>query len=142
MSEGHYCTVHGAKFTRKTKDGKEWYSHPYEDENGDKKWCNEKDLEKVQNLEPQPSDKLLPKDQKIIDEVVGVKPTPKSVSEDIRENMEWKGKQITENMFWGHLKDWLVLKEGDKGADPFWKQLRTVYLAKMLSVLDIKIEDK
>ena len=64
---------------------------------------------------------------------------PKPI-EEAKPTFQETRSQITENMFWGHLKDWLLLKEGEKGADPFWKQLRAIYFAKMLSVLDIKIE--
>ena len=34
----HWCSEHNCEFTKKTKDGKSWYSHPIGDTG---KWCNE-----------------------------------------------------------------------------------------------------
>lgn len=66
---------------------------------------------------------------------------PKTVSQEIKENMEWKSDQITINMFWRILADLIMHKEIDttKSAG---KALRTALMAKMLSVLDIKIANK
>lgn len=38
----HYCTKHKTEFKEHNKNGKSWYSHPYKDETGTTKWCNEK----------------------------------------------------------------------------------------------------
>ena len=43
-------------------------------------------------------------------------------------------------MWYKELGDWLRLKEFEKGSDPFWATLRRIYFAKMLEVLNIKIE--
>ncbi len=69
------------------------------------------------------------------------KPKPKTVSEEIKDNMEWKSDQITINMFWRILADLIMHKEIDT-TKPAGKALRTALMAKMLSVLDIKVEKK
>ena len=45
--------------------------------------------------------------------------------------------EITENMFWNHLKDWLMLKENDEPKDAFWLHMRSEYFKKMMGVLPI-----
>ena len=66
----HFCTEHATKFTRKTKDGKEWFSHPIKDRDGETAgWCNEKkDQESYHDPNPptqtttEPSDKMSKED--------------------------------------------------------------------------------
>ena len=74
--------------------------------------------------EPQPSDQLLPKDQEYIDKEVKGKPAPQELG-----------------MWWKELGKMLRAKDIDM-TKPAGKAMRTAYYAQMLSVLDIKIEDK
>ena len=53
-----------------------------------------------------------------------------------------RGEEITENMFWKELGEWLRLKENDDTHHPYWLAMRTAYFAKMHSSLPIKIEQK
>ena len=124
MTEGHYCSIHNTVFFKRGK--MRGYAHPIKDGNGEDtgEWCNEKDLEKVQNLEPQPSDRLLPKDQAIIDDEV-----------------KTKDQRIAEHVWWKEMGEMLRAKDIDQ-TKPAGRAMRTAYYAKMLSVLDIKIEDK
>lgn len=124
MSEGHYCSIHNMVFFK--KGGMRGYAHPIQGENGmdTGKWCNEKDLEKVKNLPPEDSQKLLPKDQKIIDGEIKTRPAPQELG-----------------MWWKELGEMLRAKDIDL-TKPAGKAMRTAYYAQMLSVLDIKIGDK
>lgn len=38
----HYCDKHATSFKRHEKAGEVWWSHQYTDDEGNKKWCNEK----------------------------------------------------------------------------------------------------
>ena len=120
----HFCGIHKTEFFKRGK--MRGFAHPIKDENGEDtgEWCNEEDLEKVQNLSPTSSQELLPKDQEIIDEEVKGKPAPQEIG-----------------MWYKELGEMLRAKDIDttKSAG---KAMRTAYYAKMMSVLDIKIEDK
>ena len=117
----HFCEKHGTKFTKKTKDGETWYSHPYEDAQGDKKWCNE-DAKEVSKLEPRT---LEP-----VPLAEGEDPLPKTRSQEIAEHVWWK-----------ELGEMIRAKDIDM-TKVAGKLMRTAYYAQMMSILDIKIEDK
>jgi len=87
----HYCEKHATKFTRKTKDGKEWYSHPYEDADGNKKWCNE-DAKEVAKLPLQsPERPPLQKDEPTSEQLKPFDPTRKSIERQtaLKASVEW-----------------------------------------------------
>jgi len=92
--------------------------------------------------------KMIQKDSKwYIDDIMPIKESLEEKQETRKEparkpQTDSRSAEIERNMFWKEMGEWLRLKEADKGADPFWMTLRTIYLAKMLDVLDIKIEKK
>jgi len=66
---------------------------------------------------------------------------PKSVSTEIRENMEWKDKQINEKFWWGQLGECLRTGEIDKSSS-HGKLLRAAFYVEMFHSLNLKIEHK
>ena len=64
---------------------------------------------------------------------------PKTVEASIRENMEWKDKQIEQKFWWGQLGECLRTKEIDK-TTPHGKLLRAAYYAQMFQVLNLKVK--
>ena len=67
MAEEHYCSIHNTVFFKTEK--MRGYAHPIKDKNEKTiGWCNEEDLEKLKNLEPEGKDKILPEHQEVIDE--------------------------------------------------------------------------
>ena len=76
-------------------------------------------------LPPPTKPTMLEQDEKVIEEALKEKPSGQEVG-----------------MWYKELGAWLMMKEQDKGADPFWKALRKLYFAQMFSVLSIKLEDK
>ena len=137
MSEEHYCTVHNTEFFKRGK--MRGYAHPLQDENGEDtgEWCNEKDLEKVKNLKPQPSDKLLSKDQKIIDDEVKVRPAPQdNRSKEIEFNMWCK---IAAEMV-GNIPLMAYIEQNFKSGKEYRRALALMVITQSLEVLPVKIE--
>ena len=64
----------------------------------------------------------------------------KTVNEEIRENMEWKDKQIERNMWWKELGEMLRAKDVDT-TKPQGKLLRKLYYEQMLHVLGITMKE-
>jgi len=124
MAEGHYCSIHNTTFFKKGK--MRGYAHPIKDEAGEDtgQWCNEEDLEKVKSgIDETRKPKPVPLQE-------GEEPLPKSKSQEIAEHVWWK-----------EMGEMLRAKDIDV-TKPAGKLMRTAYYAKMLSVLDIKIENK
>ncbi len=77
----HICEKHQTAFTRKTKGNKTWYAHPIIENGETVGWCNE-DAKEVAKLESQPSDKVLPEHEQVIEQAkksVAFDPTRKSI---------------------------------------------------------------
>ena len=76
----HFCEFHATKFFKTEK--MKGYAHPIKDKNEKTiGWCNE-DAQEVATLEPQPSDKVLPEHQEVIDGAkrsISFDPTRKSI---------------------------------------------------------------
>ena len=68
-----------------------------------------------------------PPDETLMKESAGdvVKPSPQEIG-----------------MWWKELGEWLRMKENEKGADPFWLEMRTAYFAHMFMALPLKIKTK
>ena len=127
----HWCQIHKTKFF-KTANMKS-YAHPVKDEKGVLiSWCNE-DAQEVAKLEPQQP--ITPPTQP------GEPLKPKTVSEDIKDNMKWKSDQIEINMWWKELGEMIRAKDIDM-TKPAGKLMRTAYYAQMMSVLNLKIANK
>jgi len=122
MTEGHYCSIHNTVFFKKGR--MRGYAHPIKDEKGNDtgEWCNEEDLEKVKNLEPK-------------------KPIPPPLQKDEEPLPKSKSQEIAEHVWWKELGEMIRAKDIDL-SKPAGKGMRTAYYAQMLSVLDIKIENK
>ena len=65
MAESHYCTEHQVAFFKRGK--MKGFAHPIEGTDPTE-WCNEDKVKQAMNeLPPQPHDKVPPKEQEIID---------------------------------------------------------------------------
>lgn len=118
MASEHWCQVHKTKFF-KTANMKS-YAHPVKDADGKLlSWCNED----AQETEPKQAETAPQKEE-----------TPK-------QEFKSRSEEIETNMWWKILADLIIHKEIDT-TKPAGKLLRTALMAKMLSVLDIKIANK
>ena len=89
--------------------------------------------------EQQSSQKLLPKDQKIIDEEVKVRPTPQdSRSKEIEFNMWWK---IASEMV-GNNALMEYIEANFKSGKAYRKAMTMAVITQSLAILPIKVEDK
>ena len=100
---------------------------------------NVKDILEIEIPESQPSDKLLPKDQAIIDEEVRVKPAPQdNRSKEIEFNMWWK---IAAEMV-GNSDLMTYIETNFKSGKTFRKATTLAVITQALVILPIKVEDK
>ena len=115
----HFCNEHQTKFF---KGGKmKSFAHPIEVNGQTVGWCNE-DAEEVAKL-----------------------PAQKTASPPLQEGEEAvfksKDQQIAEHAWWKELG--MMLRANDIDVTkPIGKGIRAAYYAQMMSILDIKIENK
>ena len=115
----HMCEEHKTKFFKTANMF--GYAHPIKVEDQTVGWCNEdaKEVAKLKPKEPMP-----------IPPYPGEEKPPKSRSQEIAEHVWWK-----------ELGEMLRAKDIDM-TKPAGKLMRTAYYAQMMSVLDLKIENK
>ena len=120
----HWCQIHKTKFFKTEKMS--GYAHPIKD--GDGKtigWCNEDAQELKEKLDS--------------GEIKSQKPESPPLQEGEEATYHPAPQEV--GMWWKELGEMLRAKDIDM-TKPAGKAMRTAYYAQMLSVLDIKIEDK
>lgn len=120
----HFCKIHEVKFFKTAK--MRGFAHPIEGTEPTR-WCAEEDMESYHSPDPEIEkvvQKKLKEESPESNEAVKVKPAPQELG-----------------MWWKELGEMIRAKEIDM-TKPAGKLMRTAYYAQMMSVLDIKIEDK
>ena len=120
----HFCNEHQTVFFK--RGNMRGYAHPIGEKNEStgkypEGWCNE-DAEGVAKLEPR-------------------NPEPVPLQPGEEPVFKSKDKQIAEHVWWKELG--MMLRANDIDVTkPIGKGIRAAYYAQMMSILDIKIENK